>query len=62
MWCLKRPMARKPLMHNYIYFETLEVGSGLGMISPGSSFGLKPRSRVSGAMGAAQLKPKWEGF
>ena len=22
-----RPMARKPLMHNYIYFETLEVGS-----------------------------------
>ena len=23
---LKRPMARKPLMHNYIYFETLEVG------------------------------------
>ena len=20
-------MARKPLMHNYIYFETLEVGS-----------------------------------
>ena len=27
MWCLKRPMARKPLMHNYIYFETLEVGS-----------------------------------
>ena len=21
-------MARKPLMHNYIYFETLEVGSG----------------------------------
>ena len=26
MWCLKRPMARKPLMHNYIYFETLEVG------------------------------------
>ena len=26
MWCLKRLMARKPLMHNYIYFETLEVG------------------------------------
>jgi hypothetical protein len=26
VWCLKRPMARKPLMHNYIYFETLEVG------------------------------------
>ena len=27
VWCLKRLMARKPLMHNYIYFETLEVGS-----------------------------------
>ena len=26
VWCLKRPMARKPLMHNYIYFETLELG------------------------------------
>ena len=22
-------MARKPLMHNYIYFETLEVGSNI---------------------------------
>ena len=22
-------MARKPLMHNYIYFETLEVGPGI---------------------------------
>jgi len=23
-------MARKPLMHNYIYFETFEVGFGAG--------------------------------
>ena len=34
VWCLKRPMARKPLMHNYIYFETLEVGPDTGSLTP----------------------------
>ena len=30
-------MARKPLMHNYIYFETLEVGPKVGRLEHGVS-------------------------
>jgi hypothetical protein len=68
VWCLKRPMARKPLMHNYIYFETLEVGlefgfcafileeGSPGVAEQGREFG--PRIRGSHVDGADGLNPR----
>jgi two-component sensor histidine kinase len=59
VWRLKRPMARKPLMHNYIYFETLEVGSdhsrGLPedfQIEQSASLGMKVVAATAAQLGA----------
>ena len=53
VWCLKRPMARKPLMHNYIYFETLEVGfdaPDLDRPDPGLDRALRPMAVTDDAV------------
>ena len=56
VWCLKRPMARKPLMHNYIYFETFEVGPDSHPPSPSP-----PIARFCTAKNRRRHRRPWNG-